>query len=128
MSDPNDSPAIPTWQRTQSDDAPTTSEVDAPATESQTATPETTAETQESVAEPQGTVVESQEDSLDVARRFLDDEAVRHAPREKKVAFLQSKNIDQRHIEQLLGPDETPISSQVSRSSYTYTSTRSNFI
>lgn len=42
-------------------------------------------------------------DQLDVARRFLDDDEVKSAPREKKVAFLKAKGIEDGDIEKLLG-------------------------
>lgn len=96
-------PAIPDWQKTQTEDnesqstepAPTpASEVDAPAAE----TP--AEETREAAPES------SSEDSLTVARRFLDNDAVRHAPYDKKVAFLKSKGIDDADIEALLADDE----------------------
>jgi hypothetical protein len=46
------------------------------------------------------------EDKLEVARRFLNDEAVRDASREKKVEFLRSKDIADGEIRELLGEEE----------------------
>ncbi|TQW00075.1 peroxin Pex14/17-Penicillium chrysogenum [Cordyceps javanica] len=43
------------------------------------------------------------EDKLLVARRFLDDATVKNEPRDKKVAFLQSKGVEDDHIQKLLG-------------------------
>ncbi|KAL7948192.1 peroxisomal membrane anchor protein conserved region domain-containing protein [Trichoderma barbatum] len=55
---------------------------------------------------------ESQEDKLEVARRFLDDEAVKTAPRDTKVGFLKSKGVEDEDIEHLLGGlEEAPSSS-----------------
>merc|ERR1712000_11404 len=48
------------------------------------------------------------EDSLVVARRFLQDEHVKDESRDKKVAFLKAKGIDDSDIEALL--DESPAS------------------
>jgi hypothetical protein len=39
---------------------------------------------------------------LEQARQFLEDAAVRDSPREKKVAFLQSKGVGEEEIETLL--------------------------
>ncbi|KAL6866374.1 hypothetical protein ACO1O0_002482 [Amphichorda felina] len=46
------------------------------------------------------------EDQLDVARRFLDDDEVKSAPREKKVAFLKAKGVEDGDIEKLLSETE----------------------
>lgn len=57
----------------------------------------------------------SVEDQLTVARRFLEDDDVKTQPRDKKVAFLKAKGIEDGDIEKLL--DETPstqLSEQVS--------------
>ncbi|KAJ4312276.1 hypothetical protein N0V84_010008 [Fusarium piperis] len=120
-------PAIPDWQKTQQSDdnesqttepAPTpsssASEVDAPAAE----TP--AEETREAAPES------SSEDSLTVARRFLDNDAVRHAPHDKKVAFLKSKGIDDADIETLLAHDEPSSASEADARSDT--SARSSFV
>lgn len=52
---------------------------------------------EDDVAQPQGTEL------LDQASRFLEDSTIRDAPREKKVAFLESKGIKAEDIETLLG-------------------------
>lgn len=48
----------------------------------------------------------AEEDQLAVARRFLEDEEVKSATREKKVAFLKAKGIEDDDIEKLLGEAE----------------------
>lgn len=57
------------------------------------------------------------QDRLDVARRFLDDDEVKTAPRDKKVAFLQAKGIADADITKLLGDADssTSTSDNVSR-------------
>lgn len=47
------------------------------------------------------------EDTLAVARRFLQEEQVQSAPREKQVAFLKTKGVSDEDIEKLLG-EATP--------------------
>lgn len=42
-------------------------------------------------------------DTLEVARRFLEEEQVKSAPREKQVAFLKTKGVSDNDIEKLLG-------------------------
>ena len=42
---------------------------------------------------------------LEQASRFLEDSTIRDAPREKKIAFLQSKGVATEEIEKLLGPE-----------------------
>ncbi|KAI1612901.1 peroxisomal membrane anchor protein conserved region-domain-containing protein [Exophiala viscosa] len=50
---------------------------------------------------------------LDQARKFLEDESIRDAPRERKVAYLETKGLNPEQIEQLLGsePQSSPDSS-----------------
>ncbi|EHK18679.1 uncharacterized protein TRIVIDRAFT_231517 [Trichoderma virens Gv29-8] len=56
---------------------------------------------------------ESQTDKLEVARRFLDDDAVKAAPRDTKVDFLKSKGVEDEDIEHLLGGlEEAPSSAK----------------
>ncbi|SPO05627.1 uncharacterized protein DNG_08314 [Cephalotrichum gorgonifer] len=45
------------------------------------------------------------ESRLDIAKRFLENEAVRDASREKKVEFLRSKDLTDEEIESLLGSE-----------------------
>lgn len=55
----------------------------------------------------------SDTDKLEVARRFLDDDAVKTAPRDTKVDFLKSKGVEDEDIEHLLGGlEEAPSSAK----------------
>ncbi|KAM0554689.1 hypothetical protein ACHAPJ_006758 [Fusarium lateritium] len=130
MSDSDSGSGIPSWQKAQADEtdsqntepAPTpstsssTSEVDAPAAET----------TAEETTPPEN--VPDDEDRLEVARRFLDNDTVRDAPLDQKIEFLKSKGIDEAEIQTLLGQaessaeSETPASSETS-SSYAPTPT-----
>ncbi|KAF5001442.1 hypothetical protein FGRMN_1038 [Fusarium graminum] len=128
MSDPDSNPAIPSWQKAQSDEidsqntepAPTpstsnsTSEVDAPATE---------AAVEEHVEESQPDHVATDQEKLEVARRFLENDDVRHAPHDKKVEFLKSKGIDEDEIYALLGRQESTPETEAATSSYAPTPT-----
>src|SRR5690349_16678784 len=110
MSDSDSNPAIPSWQKAQSDEtdsqntdpAPTpstsssASEVDAPAVETSV---------EEEDTQPQR--VQDDQDKLKIARRFLENDDVRHAPHDKKVEFLRSKGIDEAEIHALLGQEES---------------------
>lgn len=110
MSDSDSNPAIPSWQKAQSDEtdsqntdpAPTpstsssASEVDAPAVETSV---------EEEDTQPQR--VQDDQDKLNIARRFLENDDVRHAPHDKKVEFLKSKGIDEAEIHALLGQEES---------------------
>jgi hypothetical protein len=51
------------------------------------------------------------EELLEQASRFLDDASIRDAPREKKVAFLESKGVSVEDIETLLGAKTEEIAS-----------------
>ncbi|KAK1463653.1 hypothetical protein CCUS01_08341 [Colletotrichum cuscutae] len=87
MSDSDDSgstPGIPSWQRGQKKE------------------PELEPETTISQDAKQDDV-SSREDSLEVARKFLQDEEIKDAPREAKESFLKTKGISPEDIEQLLG-------------------------
>lgn len=53
------------------------------------------------------------QDHLETARRFLEDTDVKDAPREKKVAFLKGKGIEDGDIDRLLGAEETQIEDEV---------------
>lgn len=48
----------------------------------------------------------AQSDKLEVARRFLEDDAVKSAPREVKIDFLKSKGVVDEDIELLLSEPE----------------------
>ncbi|KAK1458972.1 hypothetical protein CMEL01_01971 [Colletotrichum melonis] len=87
MSDSDDSgstPGIPSWQRGQKKE------------------PELEPETTISQDAKQDDV-SSREDSLEVARKFLQDDEIKDAPREAKESFLKTKGISPEDIEQLLG-------------------------
>lgn len=63
--------------------------------------------------EPTADASQSQEDThidkLEVARRFLEDDAVKTAPRHTKVDFLKSKGVEDADIQYLLGePEDAP--------------------
>jgi len=51
----------------------------------------------------------TQEALLEQASRFLDDDSIRDAPREKKVAFLERKGIQGQEIQKLLGSSGSPV-------------------
>lgn len=97
MSDSDDKPAIPSWQRDaqSGSDETTTASTDDPS--SGIATPSMT----------------SAEDQLDVARRFLQDDAVKDESPEKKTAFLKEKGISDTDIETLLAEITSSQSSDV---------------
>ncbi|KAF4776212.1 hypothetical protein HER10_EVM0004435 [Colletotrichum scovillei] len=116
MSDSDDSgstPGIPSWQRGQKKE------------------PELEPETTTSQDAKQDDV-SSRENSLEVARKFLQDGEIKDAPREAKESFLRTKGISPEDIEHLLGSSASepaqettqtgqspPSSSQVTTSSPT---------
>ncbi|KAH6877305.1 peroxisomal membrane anchor protein conserved region-domain-containing protein [Thelonectria olida] len=108
-----DAPSVPSWQRAQPEEAAVES---AAAPESSTEGTETDVEidTQAESTTTEDVVVTpaSEEDKLDVARKFLDDENVRDAPRDQKIAFLKSKDIADDDIQTLLGDEPTPSASE----------------
>ncbi|WZH48083.1 peroxisomal membrane anchor protein conserved region-domain-containing protein [Fusarium acuminatum] len=122
MSDSDSNPAIPSWQKAQSaetdsqntDPAPTpstsssASEVDAPAVETSV---------EEEDTQPQR--VQDDQDKLKIARRFLENDDVRHAPHDKKVEFLRSKGIAEAEIHALLGQEESATETESTASSET---------
>jgi hypothetical protein len=75
---PSDS--VPKWQLNLPDNEPTT---DAPQSQDDTQT-----------------------DRLEVARRFLEDDAVKTAPRHTKIDFLKAKGVEDADIQYLLGEPE----------------------
>ncbi|KAF2447341.1 hypothetical protein P171DRAFT_430237 [Karstenula rhodostoma CBS 690.94] len=99
-------PAIPSWQRAQPP-APTPTEADTqPASES---IPESAPPSGAEAADADATQETATENAplLDQASKFLDDPAIRDAPREKKVEFLQSKGVQAEDIEKLLSRGDT---------------------
>lgn len=53
------------------------------------------------------------QDHLETARRFLEDENVKDQSRDKKVAFLKGKGIEDGDIEKLLGVAEAESTDEV---------------
>ncbi|KAM0287940.1 hypothetical protein ACHAQH_000005 [Verticillium albo-atrum] len=87
-SDDDKSSDIPSWQkRDQSEQPPTESEVVA-------------------AQDP------SEDSPIEVARRFLQDDQIKDASRERKVEFLKTKGLEDADIEKLLGPADTGITTQ----------------
>ncbi|GKT51893.1 uncharacterized protein ColSpa_12074 [Colletotrichum spaethianum] len=87
MSDSDDNKStsgIPAWQRNQKTDAELEPQPQQPSQD-----------TEENKT--------ASEDSLEVARKFLQDDEIKDAPREAKEAFLKTKGISSEDIEQLLG-------------------------
>ncbi|KAI8934887.1 hypothetical protein NX059_008559 [Plenodomus lindquistii] len=64
-------------------------------------------ESEEAIATPSESIASEGEsespDLLEQAQRFLEDPTIRDAPREKKVAFLESKGVRPEDVETLLG-------------------------
>jgi hypothetical protein len=103
--DMSDKPKIPSWQR-----APTEDSAIAPPKPEQQPEPKQPEESTSAVAvapaPTEGDLEEPESISLlDQAKRFLDDDAIRDAPREKKVAFLESKGVSAEDIGALLAED-----------------------
>ncbi|KAK5304704.1 hypothetical protein LTR99_003769 [Exophiala xenobiotica] len=90
---PKKVPSIPVWQQKSSPDLPQRSADDEPSSD----TTSTTSSTPELSA-------------LEQARKFLEDESIRDASRERKVAFLEKKGLSSDEIDQLLD-SEHPSSS-----------------
>ncbi|KAL4732544.1 hypothetical protein ACLX1H_001560 [Fusarium chlamydosporum] len=124
MSDSDSNPAIPSWQKAQSDETDSQSTEPALTPSTSTSTSEVDAPAATTTAEeiPQSEHASDDEDKLEVARRFLENDAVRDAPREKKVEFLKSKGIDESEIHALLGQDESLTENESSAGSETNSS------
>ncbi|KAF2470569.1 uncharacterized protein BDR25DRAFT_303653 [Lindgomyces ingoldianus] len=96
-------PTIPDWQRTQDKPSP------APPPSEQDPEPEYQSEPTPAPGADGSAKDEPQPETtslLDQASRFLEDPTIRNAPREKKVAFLQSKGVTKEDIAQLLGDQQ----------------------
>ncbi|KAF2131030.1 DUF726-domain-containing protein [Dothidotthia symphoricarpi CBS 119687] len=110
----SDKPGIPAWQSASNSSTPpadpesTTSEQsEQPEQPEHPEHPEQPVEDSATPVAGELTSTESDEETsspslLEQASRFLDDPTIRDAPREKKVAFLQSKNVAPEDIESLL--------------------------
>ena len=105
-------PAIPSWQRTSA--ATTTTSTPS---EQETSSDGQANSSSVSGAEPSTEKSSEEQDAegktlLEQASRFLEDPAIRDAPRERKVTFLESKGVRSEEIEELLGKaiaeDATP--------------------
>lgn len=85
--DPKNVPSIPDWQRKpgESEQQPLSAS-DKPLPDTESTSP-------------------SELPLLEQARKFLEDESIRDAPRERKVAFLETKGVSPEQIEQLLGTE-----------------------
>ncbi|KAM5366743.1 hypothetical protein ACJA88_011841 [Fusarium oxysporum] len=120
MSDSDSNPAIPSWQKAQSDETDSQNTEPAPTPSASSSTPEVNASAVETTAEETSQPENATDDPerLEVARRFLENDAVRHAPHEKKVEFLKSKGIDEAEIHALLGQDESTTETEVSITSH----------
>lgn len=96
-------PAIPEWQRATADNAAASSEPEEARAQHAVEAPTPT----EDDVEKDDKEEQPSESSelLDQASRFLEDDTIRDAPREKKVAFLQSKGVSPEDIETLLGQE-----------------------
>lgn len=91
MDDSEDKPSpdgVPKWQLTAPDDEPNADEA------------QSQSQSQSQQHE------DAHADRLQVARRFLEDDAVKTAPRHIKVDFLRSKGVDDADIQHLLGDVE----------------------
>ncbi|KIV98051.1 hypothetical protein PV10_01742 [Exophiala mesophila] len=100
--------SIPAWQQNyqpNKDPSPSTAQ---PATEERPATA-TTPATSTTASEPEAS---SDLSLLEQAKRFLEDESIKNASREKKVAFLETKGVSSDTINALL--DSEPVSSSTS--------------
>jgi hypothetical protein len=96
-------PTIPEWQRASTDSpaaAPKHEEVEAQQPVEAPTPTEEDIETDDS----QEQLLEST-DLLEQASRFLEDPSIRDAPRERKVAFLESKGVKHEEVESLLGAE-----------------------
>ena len=112
---------IPSWQRAQAQpsapvpteadadaDVETDTDPDAPSSDPQPLQPAPDTAHDETAPAPAPETTPDEQSLLDQASRFLDDPAIRDAPREKKIEFLQSKGVDEDHVERLLASQTTP--------------------
>ena len=108
----SDGKGIPAWQRATPSAPPAPAEQE-PVSEQQPeadAAPAPAAEAEEST----DSRWQSEDTTLlEQASRFLDDPTIRDAPREKKVAFLESKGVKADEIEQLLEAPQQEITTEV---------------
>jgi hypothetical protein len=108
-------PVIPEWQRASSSSTASTNdaasshkpEEEEEANAQQQPPAEAPTPTEDDVEQTDAEEQHSSESNslLEQAARFLDDPAIRDAPREKKTAFLESKGVSTEDIERLLGEE-----------------------
>jgi hypothetical protein len=102
----SDKPKIPSWQRASAEEPAKT----LPQPEQQPEQPKQPETSTSPIAEAPTPTEDDLDNSesaslLEQAKRFLDDDAIRDAPREKKVAFLESKGVSAEDIGTLLSED-----------------------
>lgn len=97
-------PTIPSWQRASADGVSSTpNEPESPARPDEQSKESTVPAVEAPTPTESDLDVSDSQDLLEQASRFLDDASIRGAPREKKVAFLESKGVSVEDIETLLG-------------------------
>jgi hypothetical protein len=96
-------PAIPEWQRASANNAAAPPEPEE--TRAQDAVEAPTPTEDDVEGDDREEQPSQSSELLEQASRFLEDETIRDAPREKKVAFLQSKGVSTEDIEALLGTE-----------------------
>jgi hypothetical protein len=101
-----DKPKIPSWQRIAAEDPVTTLPEPEQRAEQSEQLQQTTAAIAQAPTPTESDLDEPESVSLlEQAKRFLDDSTIRDAPREKKVAFLESKGVSAEDIGTLLGEE-----------------------
>lgn len=96
-------PSIPAWQRASTDNV-ASSPPEHKVKSAQQQPVEAPTPTEDDIeSEDGGVQLSESSDLLEQASRFLEDPAIRDAPREKKVAFLESKGVSPEDVETLLG-------------------------
>lgn len=101
-----DKPKIPSWQRALADGPITSPSKSKRQSESNAQSEDTASPIVHAPTPTEGDVEQPDiPNLLDQASRFLEDATIRDAPREKKVAFLESKGVKAENIETLLGAD-----------------------
>ncbi|KAG9786569.1 hypothetical protein ABEF93_005587 [Exophiala dermatitidis] len=102
--DPRRGASIPEWQKTTHQPSPSSEESASSSSDQPSSSGQTTG------ADAANNLT-SELSLLEQARKFLDDDAIREAPRERKVAFLQKKGLSADHIDTLLGSADEQTSS-----------------
>ncbi|KAI5457274.1 peroxisomal membrane anchor protein conserved region-domain-containing protein [Mariannaea sp. PMI_226] len=110
-----DAPGVPSWQLPHPEEDVAESASASSPTHADIQTETASESRTETSADDGAASSTSEEDRLEVARKFLNDETVRDAPWRQKVAFLKSKDIADEDIQLLLGDE--PIASPTSEPS-----------